>query len=200
MVVIITVASCFLLFSCAQKEVAEGDGTQSDVSDLPFDDGGKDTAGDPSTENPSETQPPETTDGEDTGGGEQEEENNPDSLYFVFSLGENGGVILTEANSDAQRIDIPSEYEGLPVVAIGAEAFSRNETLVAVNIPSSVTRIDAYAFDGCYNLAEVVFENTSGWSAEKYAFKSSALENKITAAVYLRKTFCGYEWIRTSEN
>ena len=74
-VVIITVASCFLFSSCAQKKVAEEGGTQSDVSDLPFDDGGKDTAGDSSFENPSETQPPEQENTED---GEQNEDNNHD--------------------------------------------------------------------------------------------------------------------------
>ena len=196
-VVIITVASCFLFSSCAQKKVAEEGGTQSDVSDLPFDDGGKDTAGDSSFENPSETQPPEQENTED---GEQNEDNNHDKLYFVFSPDGSGGVVLTEADTDSRIIDIPSQYEGLPVVAIGAGAFSGNETLVEVNIPSSVTRIEAYAFDGCYNLAKVVFGNTCGWSAGKYSFQSSALENNNTSAVYLRKTFCGYEWIRISEN
>ncbi len=55
---------------------------------------------------------------------------------------------------------IPAIYEGLPVTAIGAEAFSGNKTLTSVVIHDSVTSIGAFAFAWCTKLTSVVIPDS----------------------------------------
>ena len=50
------------------------------------------------------------------------------------------------------RVIIPSEYEGLPVRAIGAAAFAGMGGLTEIDIPDSVTSIGERAFANCGGL------------------------------------------------
>lgn len=50
---------------------------------------------------------------------------------------------------------VPSEYNGLPVTAIGDSAFARCKKLTSVTIPDSVTSIGSYAFYGCHWLTSI---------------------------------------------
>ncbi|HEX3716861.1 MAG TPA: leucine-rich repeat protein [Verrucomicrobiae bacterium] len=52
-------------------------------------------------------------------------------------------------------VEIPSTINGLPVTAIGAQAFYAISTLAAVTIPDSVTNVGDNAFNSCAALAEV---------------------------------------------
>jgi hypothetical protein len=52
-------------------------------------------------------------------------------------------------------LTIPTEIYGLPVTAIGYNAFSYCTNLTSVTIPDSVTSIAEYAFYGCSSLASV---------------------------------------------
>lgn len=72
-----------------------------------------------------------------------------DSTYYICT------GIGTATDTD---IVIASEYEGLPVKEIGAEAF-RADTFTTVIIPDSVTTIGVRAFAGCYNLTSVIIGN-----------------------------------------
>ena len=72
---------------------------------------------------------------------------------------------LKKYSGSAPKVCIPSSYNGKKVTAIGPYAFFFNETLKGVTIPSTVTRI------------------------EKYAFKNSAIES-ITIPDWV--TFVGY--------
>lgn len=54
-------------------------------------------------------------------------------------------------------IDIPAEYEGLPVTEIAESAFAGTVNITQVNIPASVTVIGRYAFEDCANLRAVRF-------------------------------------------
>lgn len=70
-----------------------------------------------------------------------------------------GGVrlVLCGSNySDAKEIQIPSEYEGIPVVIIGDSAFAGMK-MESVLIPDSVTTIESRAFKNCKKLKNVVF-------------------------------------------
>ena len=58
-------------------------------------------------------------------------------------------VTITRYTGDATTLNIPAQIQGLPVTAIGDEAFGAfNESLLEViNIPSSITSIGEQVFD-----------------------------------------------------
>ena len=58
------------------------------------------------------------------------------------------GVTITKYIGEKQRVEIPAEIDGQPVVALADQAF--HETLVTwVSIPDSVQEIGAFCFSGC---------------------------------------------------
>ena len=57
-------------------------------------------------------------------------------------------------------ITIPAEVTGFAVTGI-VDAFEGNANIVTVSIPSSVKFIDAYSFNGCTNLAEIIYAGTT---------------------------------------
>ena len=58
--------------------------------------------------------------------------------------------------TDGVNLVIPSEYEGLPVVEIGEEALKENHFIETIEIPNTVTKIGAYAFEYVLNLKTIV--------------------------------------------
>ncbi|MBR3543801.1 MAG: leucine-rich repeat protein [Treponema sp.] len=83
------------------------------------------------------------------------------------------------------------------VTSIGSHAFE-GTGLTSVAIPSSVTHIDFGAFQSCYELANAIFSDTSGWMYTDYMEirHSIGVANSTTAALYLRDTYCGYYWYK----
>lgn len=90
-----------------------------------------------------------------------------DPSNFTFELNEDKtGYIVTGANvyTGSYRenaLEIPSEYEGLPVVELGGEAFYRfgyESNLTEIYIPSSVKKIDYSCFENCKHLKKVTIE------------------------------------------
>ena len=72
---------------------------------------------------------------------------NPDGKsYSVTGIGTYKGT----------NVVIPEMHDGLPVVAIGKDAFSNNKDITSVVIPSSVTVIGENAFKNCDGIVEVV--------------------------------------------
>lgn len=101
-----------------------------------------------------------------------------------------GTVQLTE-------IEIPSEYNGLPVTAIAAEAF-KDSTLTKIIIPDSVKKIGVNAFLGC-TITYVVFETLTDWQlyeGDNWSgnVTEEFLEDAESASLYLT-TFSSYTWI-----
>jgi hypothetical protein len=67
---------------------------------------------------------------------------------------------ITSYNGNASKVYIPREIGGIPVTAIGANAFANNKSLEEVHITSSVTEVSANAFANCKNLKTVtVYDN-----------------------------------------
>ncbi|MBR6027853.1 MAG: leucine-rich repeat domain-containing protein [Clostridia bacterium] len=66
-----------------------------------------------------------------------------------------GGVTILSYNRYFDRVDIPSELDGYPVVAIGYDAFAGHDNLLHVTIPDTVTSIGSRAFQGCIWLPEI---------------------------------------------
>lgn len=73
------------------------------------------------------------------------------SADFVFSIqeGENGEQVAYLSNylgKNKAVVNIPSTFDGLPVVGIGTNAFLTCENISTVNVPESITTLANYAF------------------------------------------------------
>ena len=93
------------------------------------------------------------------------------SLFFVTACKKKGGAsdgedvfsysvsgdraTVTGYKGNSADIEIPAEWNGYRVWAIGNNAFSNNLNLKSVAIPQSVTSIGSFAFENCSNLETV---------------------------------------------
>ena len=88
------------------------------------------------------------------------------TLFFIFTLSlaqlqaasldgltwesSEGVITITDCDPTASgALDIPSQIEGNPVSIIGNYAFYLRANLTSINLPDTITRIGAGAFDGC---------------------------------------------------
>lgn len=94
--------------------------------------------------------------------------------------------------SKLSSITIPEK-----VMNIGGRAFGNCTSLESITIPDKVRIIESYAFSNCTNLTSVTFVNKSGWTVNGNSISPSELENKSTAADYLKNTYYRYEWTRS---
>lgn len=103
------------------------------------------------------------------GCGENPVEENTPSLEYEL-LGESYAVVGLGDYEDG-ILNIPSQYNGKPVTAIGAEAFSYVAQIGVVIIPDSVTNIGTKAFYGCSNITEVTLgKNVTDIAEDAFAF------------------------------
>ena len=87
-----------------------------------------------------------------------------------YELSKDGDYYIVKSSGTCfdSEVVIPSEYQGIPVKVIGANAFSRNNIITSVVIADSVTAINAWAFAKCENLKSVKFGvglKEIGWCA-----------------------------------
>jgi len=91
------------------------------------------------------------------------------TLYAVFVEGTDG-IVFTEVSGgyavsaytgSSYKIIVPEEYNGKPVIQINAKVFKEESNgthvIETVWIPSSVKTIDNYAFQCCYKLLSITF-------------------------------------------
>lgn len=117
---------------------------------------------------------------------EEPEEELPPILYAVTSSGETADGFVYQVIDDASvtiigytgtaaALTVPGTIQGLPVTAIGMEAFYNCKTLTSVVLPEGLTTLGHHAFGRCDNLSSVTipesfttvqhyryFDNTSG--------------------------------------
>ncbi len=81
--------------------------------------------------------------------------------FLTYELSEDGkNYVVTGYKGEAcDVLNIPAEYEGKPVTAIGARAFEGNNKIKSVVIPDSITRIEGSAFFTCEELLSVTISN-----------------------------------------
>ena len=96
------------------------------------------------------------------GGGSLTYELSDDGEYYIVS-----GV-----SGNPTEVTIPETYEGLPVKAIGDEAFSSCESLTSITLPEGITTIGSYAFYGCSSLSSIDLPD-SLQELDHYAFYSN---------------------------
>ena len=70
-----------------------------------------------------------------------------------------GGIKITEGVGSGEKLEIPSEYEGCTVVAIGDNAFDGMSGLTTVVIPDTVKSIGSKAFFSCSKLESLTIGN-----------------------------------------
>jgi hypothetical protein len=73
---------------------------------------------------------------------------------FHYTI-EGGQVTLTDYIGSATSVVVPGEIEGSPVTAVSGWTFTRNDTLLSVELPNTVSRIGVEAFSYCRNLEAV---------------------------------------------
>lgn len=103
---------------------------------------------------------------------------------LAYALSEDGEsyTVTGKGTVTGRYINIPSEYNGKPVTAIGDNAFSASFHILGVTIPSSVKSIESWAFSGCKELESIVFGGTSEeWNAiEKHLETWDSLSGRYT--------------------
>lgn len=77
---------------------------------------------------------------------------------FKYTL-DNGQVTITGYTGKSLDVEIPSNIEGFPVTDIGEGAF-QNTYVRSVVVPSSVRRIDWFAFSGCTCLESITLPSS----------------------------------------
>ncbi len=77
-----------------------------------------------------------------------------DSNGFGYIIVDSKTLTLTQYKGSATEVQIPSEYEGKSVTAVGGGAF-RNTQISSVTVPDSVTSIGERAFSNCQKLSSV---------------------------------------------
>lgn len=83
-------------------------------------------------------------------------------LYYTIS---NGEATITDCQTSATSVTIPSTINGYPVTKIDYKAFYQYDNLISVTIPDSVTKIGYSAFKYCSKLTDVYYTGTQKeWS------------------------------------
>lgn len=75
--------------------------------------------------------------------------------YALSENGERAKVAHFFGGIDQTRVNISSEYEGVPVTEIGVGAFESLDTVTTVVLPSTIKNIGERAFMGCSALSKV---------------------------------------------
>ncbi len=80
---------------------------------------------------------------------------------FKYSVGEDGAITITGIYGEIpEALEIPEQYDGRPVVAIGELAFCDCCGITSVTIPASVMSIGLSAFSGCSGLVELTISSS----------------------------------------
>ena len=90
---------------------------------------------------------------------------------FDYDLNKAGdGVIIKKYTGTATEVVIPAEIEDFPVVAVGAQTFTKTN-IVSVIFPDSVERIGNECFYNCKSLQKVMLpKNLNNISGKMFAY------------------------------
>lgn len=85
------------------------------------------------------------------------------SIPFIYQLNGDGQscTITGVLNFTNKELIIPSAIYGYTVTAIGDHAFANRSTIATVLIPQSVNKIGKGAFNGCTDLTDIIYQDTS---------------------------------------
>ncbi len=125
---------------------------------------------------------------------------------FVEREGDTYAIKAKEGATLPQKLKLPTEYNGKPVVEVKESAFKNNTTITEVIIPAGYEIIGAEAFAYCTKLS-VLTIGQQGVSTRKTTIKASAFEGcSVLASVTLGEcvevinSYAFYETMITSLN
>lgn len=79
-----------------------------------------------------------------------------DASVFSYYV-ESGNAYLTDYSGADDEVEIPESLGGYPVIGICKDTFSGKDSVKKVSIPSTVSYIEANAFESCINLYTIAF-------------------------------------------
>ena len=96
-------------------------------------------------------------------GGAEETVSLASTLYYTYgpltyTITSSNEITITDCETSATSVDIPSEIDGIPVTSIGDSAFSGCNSLTSIVVPGSVKDIGENAFSKCISLKEAILE------------------------------------------
>ena len=74
---------------------------------------------------------------------------------YIYTISSSNTITITGYTGTGGALTIPSVINGLPVTAIGDNAFRNCTTLTSVTIPASIASIGVAPFIGCSNLTSI---------------------------------------------
>lgn len=95
-------------------------------------------------------------------------------LKYSLNTDEKGYTVVGIGYCEDTDLVIPATYRGLPVTAIGSNAFEYVRSFKSVSIPASVTTIGEYAFASCGVTSVTFATNSQLTTVDMYAFFSSS--------------------------
>ena len=90
----------------------------------------------------------------------------------------NGGYAISAGRfyKADERLVIPDEYNGVPVVAIAGDGFAEHTEIEELVLPESVTRIEEGAFANCTSLTGVTISAGEARTAQQFYAEGGTLE------------------------
>ena len=90
----------------------------------------------------------------------------------------NGGYAISAGRfyKADERLVIPDEYNGVPVVAIAGDGFAEHTEIEELVLPESVTRIEEGAFANCTSLAGVIISASEARTVQQFYAEGGTLE------------------------
>lgn len=85
-----------------------------------------------------------------------------ETTYKEITIGDQSGYCLERYNENEDKVVIPSEYLGKPVLKIGERAF-QGKSIKEITIPESVRKIGYNAFADCRSLNAVYYTDVEKW-------------------------------------
>ena len=95
-------------------------------------------------------------------------------LKYSLNTDEKGYTVVGIGYCNDTDLVIPATYRGLPVTAIGSNAFESVRSFKSVSIPASVTTIGEKAFASCGVTSVTFATNSQLTTVDRYAFFSSS--------------------------
>ena len=114
---------------------------------------------------------------------------------FTYEPAIDNGVwyaMITGYNGNDTKVVIPSEVNGIKVIAIGVEAFCENKLIESVVIPEGIRGIATSAFASCDKLTEITIPESMEQVMEN-AMPKNWLEKQPDGPVYIGKTLYAYK-------
>jgi len=103
---------------------------------------------------------------------------NPLSTYYYILVNNDTEIHISWVNKYISGcLDLPSEYDGLPITGIADEAFYNCAFISAIRLPDSITFIGVSAFENCSMLSYINLNNVT--SIGQNAFNNCCSLNAI---------------------